>query len=310
MKIAVVGASSFIGKYLIAEFHRKKWEIIAIVRNANVHKGFFSQYDNVTLVECDMHNYSELANLIDRANTTIYLTWNGTRGADRSNYEKQRKNFEQSMIAIDAIVKAGCKKILTAGSQAEYGLWFLDRKCNETDEAKPNTEYGKFKLKFYCDAKKYCDEHDVKLVEPRFFSLYGPGDFAGTMIISILNKMINNEPCDLTECKQIWDFLYIDDAIAGLVKLIEDDNACGVYNFGSGVSFPLKHYIEEMYRVTGSKRQLNYGAVPYPVTGMVNVNPCVDKLKNLGWKAKVPFEEGMKRTFKDIRNQNKINFET
>ena len=108
MKIAVVGASSFIGKYLIAEFHRKKWEIIAIVRNANVHKGFFSQYDNVTLVECDMHNYSELANLIDRGNTTIYLTWNGTRGADRSNYEKQRKNYEQSMIAIEAFVKAGC----------------------------------------------------------------------------------------------------------------------------------------------------------------------------------------------------------
>ena len=120
------------------------------------------------------------------------------------------------------------------------------------------------------------------------------------MIVSMLKKMLKNEPCALTECKQMWDFLYIDDAISGLIKLIEDKKAYGVYNFGSGESFQLKYYIEVMYEITKSKSKLNYGDVPYPVTGMVNIDPCVDKLKSIGWKPKTSFEEGIKVMIKNV----------
>lgn len=53
-------------------------------------------------------------------------------------------------------------------------------------------------------------------MEPRFFSLYGPYDFEGTLVMSTLKKLMGNEPCDLTKCIQQWDFLYIDDAIEAL----------------------------------------------------------------------------------------------
>ena len=51
----------------------------------------------------------------------------------------------------------------------------------------------RYKLKFYEYAKSYCREHNCCLIEPRFFSLYGPGDFSGTLIMSTLNKMMKNE---------------------------------------------------------------------------------------------------------------------
>lgn len=300
MKIAIIGASSFIGKNLVKHLSKKDWQIIAVVRNKELHKNLFLENNNVTLLECDMKDYADLGNLIGHVDCVVYLTWNGTRGDARADFIRQKENYEQSMIAIKSIVNAGCKKILTAGSQAEYGPWFSNRKLKETDEEKPNTEYGKFKLKFYKDAKKYCDEHGAVIIEPRLFSLYGPGDFEGTMIVSMLKKMLKNESCDLTECKQKWDFLYIDDAIKGLIKLIENDNISGVYNFGSGKSYPLKHYVEEMYRITESSSILNYGKIPYPETGMVNVDPCVDKLKSIGWLPKTSFEEGIKVMIKNV----------
>ena len=49
---------------------------------------------------------------------------------------------------------------------------------------------------------------------------------------AFLKKMINDEPCELTDCNQIWDFLYIDDAVDGLIKLIENNIPEGIYNFG------------------------------------------------------------------------------
>lgn len=295
MKIAIIGASSFIGQNLIKYVDRKNWQITAVVRNKKTYQDVFSKYNNVSLVECDMKDYINLGKLIGYVDCAVYLTWNGTRGETRADSDRQKNNCEKSMIAIKSLVEFGCKKIITAGSQAEYGPWFLNRKLKETDEEKPNTEYGKYKLKFYQDAKAYCEEKDVTLIEPRFFSLYGANDFEGTMIISILKKMLQNESCDLTECKQKWDFLYIDDAIKGLTKLIEKDNIIGVYNFGSGKSYPLKHYVEEMHRITESSSMLIYGKIPYPETGMVNVDPCVDKLEKLGWKAEVSFEEGIKK---------------
>jgi nucleoside-diphosphate-sugar epimerase len=118
----------------------------------------------------------------------------------------------------------------------------------------------------------------------------------------MLKKMLANQPCNLTECKQLWDFLYIDDAIDGLVKLIENHCEAGIYNFGSGESKSLKYYVEKMYQVAGSHSQLNYGVVPYPVTGMVNANPSVEKLKGIGWKSQTFFEDGLRQIIGELRD--------
>ena len=156
-------------------------------------------------------------------------------------------------------------------------------------------------MKFYEYAKVYCVEKNCVLVEPRFFSLYGPNDFAETLVISTLKKMITNAPCDLTQCIQLWDFLYIDDAINALCMLIERTDSNGIYNFGSGYSAPLKAYIEKMMHLTQSKSELHYGAVPYPKTGIVNVNPDVQKLMAIGWKPKVKFGDGINRILEENR---------
>ena len=106
--------------------------------------------------------------------------------------------------------------------------------------------------------------------------------------------MFENKPCELTECIQLWDFLYIDDAIDGLIKLIENDVSDGIYNFGSGYSAPLKEFIPEIKKITNSNSELRYGTIPYPSTGIVNVNPDVNKLINCGWEPKVLFADGVK----------------
>ena len=199
------------------------------------------------------------------------------------------------------MISKGCTKFLTAGSQAEYGLWTKSEKLTEEEIPHPNTQYGVYKLKFYEYAKEYCRSRGCKLIEPRFFSLYGPKDYEGTLVISTLNKMLENKPCELTECIQLWDFLYIDDAIDGLVKLVEDDVPESIYNFGSGYSAPLKEFVEEMKEITNSDSELRYGVIPYPATGIVNVNPDVSKLINCGWIPKIEFQEGIKRICESIK---------
>ena len=298
MKIVVMtGPTSFIGLALSRELLNRGYKIYAVVRPNS--KGIYNipKKENIVTVYADMESYGELADLIsEKCDIGIALSWNGTRGQDRDDVALQHDSYRYSMDSVRAFAKLGCDVVMTAGSQAEYGLWYDSRKISELDNCAPNTEYGRNKLRFYQEAKEFCDTVGITLIEPRFFSLYGPGDFDGTLIISILNDMIAHRECRLTEGIQLWDFLYIDDAVDGLVRLLEHESANGVYNFGSGYSAPLREYIEEMRIITGSTSELRFGAVPYPKSGVVNTNPCIERLRaEVDWKPRVTFDDGIRR---------------
>lgn len=295
MRIVISGATSMIGAALANKLLDNNHEVIAVVRKNTKKTDTLIKSPNLSIVECNMEDYGELNNLIQgEVDVAVSTAWNGTRGADRNNKELQEENYKNSVSFLNVMLSKGCQKFLTAGSQAEYGLWTRKEKLKEDVIPNPNTEYGKYKLKFYEYAKDYCKANGCILIEPRFFSLYGPKDYERTLVISTLKKMLENKPCELTECIQLWDFLYIDDAIAGLIKLIEDNVEEGVYNFGSGYSAPLKVFIEEMKKITNTNSELQYGIIPYPTTGIVNVNPDVTKLINCGWTPQVSFADGIK----------------
>lgn len=296
MNILITGATSMIGNALCHELIEQGHDVWAIVRDGCRKEGTLPNSPRLELIYCDMSMYSILADKVKgTVDVGILLAWNGTRGTDRNNIQMQRENLEDNMAAVRSLQKMGCKKILSAGSQAEYGPWYEQNKQDENCVPCPNTEYGRYKLKFYKAAKKYCAENGIQFIEPRFFSLYGPDDYQGTLVMSTLKKLLQNQECEMTECKQMWDFLYITDAIEALSILIEKECTQGIYNLGYGDSQPLKYYVEKMHQITKSRSQLHYGAIPYPETGMVSINPSVEKLKKTGWKPQVSFEDGIQR---------------
>lgn len=279
-----------LGQKLLEQGH----QLVLIARRMTDELKQLARSENTAVVLCDMCDYGRIAERINgNVDAAVLLAWNGTRGGDRNDQELQQMNIRYNTALLPALLKLGCRKIITAGSQAEYGPWTSAEKLKETDTPHPNTMYGIAKLRLYEKCCDFADCRSITVIEPRFFSLYGPNDYAGTLVMSVLRKMLAHQDCELTTCIQRWDYLYIDDAIDGLALLAVHKNASGVYNFGSGYSFPLRHYIETMYRLTKSRSVLKYGALPYPETGMVNINPDVSKLKALGWSPRVSFEQGI-----------------
>ncbi|MBO4877120.1 MAG: NAD(P)-dependent oxidoreductase [Ruminococcus sp.] len=292
MRIAVTGATSFIGSAFIKAAAAKGHSIVAVVRRNSSKADELRAMENVTVTELDMEEYDRLGEAAGETDCFVHFAWNGTRGLQRADESLQRASYENSMAAVRSVIAAGCHKVVTAGSQAEYGN--VRDMITEDTECCPNTMYGTYKLRFFREAQELCRENGIPLVEPRFFSLYGPGDFEGTLIMSMIRKMKNNEPCDLTECIQMWDFLYVSDAVGAVLRLCEKETAEGVYNLGSGDVRQLKDYVEELYTITGSSSELNYGAVPYPPTGMVSIYPSVEKTKaEAGEYAVTSFRDGI-----------------
>lgn len=294
MRVVVTGATSFIGKKFVLSAVKIGWDVVAVVRRNSSKLSELKTISRLNIVELNMNEYAQIGEMTGKCDCFVHFAWNGTRGQERNDQILQEANYENSIEAIRSMIGAGCKRIITAGSQAEYG--YCGGVITEETECHPNTQYGIYKLKVFDTVKKFCEDNNVSYKEPRFFSLYGPGDYDKTLIMSLISTMKKNEPCDLTECVQMWDFLYIDDAIDAVIKLCEQECPDGAYNLGSGDVRMLKQYVEEMKEILYSSSQLNYGTISYPETGMVSIFPSVEKIKReISWQPKVSFREGIER---------------
>ena len=291
MKIMITGATSFVGNALIKELLNFNHDIIAVIRPNSKKANILP--DCVTKLELEMNEYSYISKLSKCSiDALIHLAWDGTSKEGRNDAEVQKRNYENSKTIINEAVKLGCKKIIEAGSQAEYGLYnceiFEDFIC------KPITYYGKEKLNFYNYMKDFCKPLNVSCIEVRIFSIYGLGDRENTLINSLTKKMLLNEDCELTEGTQLWNYLYIEDAAKAIRFLLEKNCDSGVYNLGSYDTRQLKGFIEDIKMLTKSESKLIFGKIPYSNTGCVSINPNINKIvKETGWKPEVSFKDGI-----------------
>lgn len=289
--VVITGASSFIGRALCREMVSRGVTVYAVVRR---YSDQIPKQCNQIL--CDMSDYQYLDRLLPLpCDSAIMLAWSGTRGADRNDTVIQQENYKYSVQCVEALLRAGCQAIVLAGSQAEYGPQSSSRKTDEETPLFPDTAYGKEKIHLYETASTLCIQCKVRLLEVRFFSIFGVGDFSGTMVISTLKKMIRDEPCNFTESVQMWDFLYVSDAARMTVDLLWEDAPDGAYNIGFGESRPLKEYILQMKYLTKSKSKLHFGAIPYRNNTVLHVQPDMSKTFSVIGKRKlITFEEGIR----------------
>lgn len=294
-RIVVTGASSFIGTYLIQKLlEDKETEIYAVIRPHSANRNRVPEDARVKIVELDMAEVDKLPSLIGCDVDGFYhLAWNGTRGDSRDDENKQRENYEASLQAAKAAQEMHAKMFLGSGSQAEYGL--VSDTVSESDEAKPNTAYGRMKKQTYEALKEYFRDTPVKLYWVRIFSVFGPEDYEGTLIMSSLAKMRKNEKLALTECSQDWDYIYIRDVADALAKFSLAKAEEGIYNVASGKIRPLKDFVLEMKEILHSDSEIAFGAVPYGSAGPVHLRPDVTKIQTqLEWQAKTEFADGIR----------------
>lgn len=297
LRIAITGANSFLGKEIIRELINGGHQVVPIVQDKRTILGQELYNNCEPIIELSMDSYDKIGRITGGADIFINLAWDGTRGEKRKDELVQKKNYEQGLIAVESMLEYGTKKIILAGSQAEYGD--KEGEVFENDLCKPLTAYGKWKHRLFESTTEVCKKKNAKCVETRIFSLYGPGDYAGSLIMSLLSKMPKNENCQLTSCMQTWDYLYVNDAADAFLKLCNARNTEGVYNLCSSDVRPLREYVEELKFIMESDSRIEYGKVTYSNEKVISMFLNNDKIiSELGWKPKYTFNDGINDTLK------------
>jgi len=293
MKRAVItGATGFIGINMIKALIKKNYEVYAVVRRQSSNISRIPSNEKVHIVELNMGQYAELPQHIESADLFFHFAWDGVRSPKRDDKKIQKKNYEYSIEAFEAACQLGCYFFLGSGSQAEYGI--TKGIVDESYPCNPITEYGKQKLRTYLDLKRRAASVGIRFVWTRIFSLYGPFDSKHTLVMSAIKKMLRNEPVELTDCTQMWDYLYIEDAVDAMLLLEKTQCACGVYIVASGKYKRLREFVELMKETLKSQSDLRFSEFPYGLAGPIDLMPRPQKLMELGWNPGISFEEGIK----------------
>ena len=300
--VMVTGGNGFIGRHLVQALLERGYYVYNAVRHS---AGILQDTENYTEILYDSYEMlCEKTEDISHSITCLYhLAWGGSSGTGRNDAALQLDNIHLVCDMVSFCRKKQIKRILYAGSIAEY-------ECLKNITAgnalyKGGGIYSAAKL-----AGHYMGEISAKSLEIQYIpiiisNIYGVGENSPRFINSIVRKM-NTEDCiDFTAGKQLQDFIYISDAIEMIIRIGEKGKAYKQYYIGNETQYPLKQFIKKMAKVLGYAGKLNFGAIPYHDIPLqfdeFNVHSFYE---DFSYRPAVSFEKGIALLNSEICDEN------
>ena len=215
---------------------------------------------------------------------------------------------------LEASRLAGVKKIFYSSSACMYPEYNQEDpdnpKCAEDSAypAAPDSEYGWEKLFSERLYLAYNRNHGMNVRVARFHNIFGPqGTWDGgreKAPAALCRKVAQTEDGGSIEVwgdgKQTRSFLYIDECVEAVRRLMESD-FMGPVNIGSEEMITINDFAKMVIDISGKKITINNIPGPTGVRGRNSDNALIEK--KLGWKPKMPLREGMELTYNWIKQQ-------
>lgn len=308
MRILITGAASFLGSHLVDYFLDKGDEVLALARkNAVGTERLLKHKKNPKFKELilDIRNAEEIDENFD---VCIHLAWGGVGKTGRMDRNIQNENVEAAKKLIRVCKEKKAKRMLFAGSQAEYGRTLEDIQkqygndfdikdialLDEDAKTFPKSEYGKAKLMLKRELKSLGDSLGIEYVHMRIFSVFGDGDHETSLISSCLNNFIENKDVHIGECRQSWNYIYVKDFCQAVYLLAKKDlGSRYVFNVAGEKNRILMDYVNDMKEILKSKSNIIVEEQKVTGEGLPFLNPNISALKQLGFEESYGFEGGI-----------------
>ncbi len=316
-RVLVTGAGGFIGHHLVKRLKKEGNE----VRGADIKLPEFEKTDADEFMQLDLRiwdnclkateNIDEVYNLAADMGGIGYITANH---ADLS-----KNNILINTHMLEASKENSVDKFLFSSSACIYPQYKQESpdvtplKEDDAYPADPEPGYGWEKLftEELCLYYNKDSELGTKIV--RFHNVYGPiGTYDGgkekapAAVCRKLAMAKNNDEVEVWgDGNQTRSFMYIDDCVEGLLRLMNSD-CSEPLNLGTDRLVTINELYDIVSGIAGKKIVLNHDTTkPQGVRGRNSDN---SKLRDtLNWEPSISLEEGLTATYEWISEQVKNN---
>lgn len=259
MKIAVTGATGFIGRHVLNELAGHAVETIAVVRPSAAET---PSLPCSRVVRLDIqHGLADAFDLMGRPDALIHLAWGGL-----PNY-RSLHHFEHELPTqyqfLKRLVESGLRNLLVTGTCFEYGM--QSGLLSEGAEPRPSNPYGFAKDTLRRELEYLRAAHPFNLVWTRLFYLYGDGQ-AESALFPTLRKAVErgDRSFDMSSGEQLRDYLPVTEVARAIVALALKQRDIGTINVGSGQPVSVRALVEGWIRDNSWSISLNLGRFPLP----------------------------------------------
>lgn len=281
MKIIIFGGCGFIGKNLTKHLKRF-YDVIVIDEYID---DIFLKENKIEFYQYDFENIDQLKKIIDeeKPNYIINLISHVTSVRELNLFPKMINSNLDILLKIYETTKdlETLKLVIQFGSGEEYGN--IEAPFTEIMKEEPVSPYAIAKLLTTNTALMLYKNYNYPICIVRPSNLFGKYQTKDKFIPYILEKLKNNEEILTTFGEQKRDFIYIEDFIDIIQKLLEKSSLIRgeVINVGSGISISLKDIILYLKEKLNSTSEIKFGAIPYRENEMMNFCLNISKLENI-----------------------------
>jgi len=259
MKVAVTGASGFIGRYVLAELAKHAVDVVAVTRKS---AHLQDLRDVVQVVELDVANPGpDDFEKLGRPDVLIHLAWDGL-----PNY-KSLHHYETELPRqyrfLKSLIEGGLRSLLVTGTCFEYGM--QSGALSAEMPTRPNNPYGYAKDALRQQLAYLRIEKEFTLTWARLFYMYGEGQPASSLYPKLREAVLRGDKVfDMSGGEQLRDYLPVTEVARRIVQLAMGDKGVPVVNICSGKPISVRKLVEQWVQDNHWNIQLNLARYPYP----------------------------------------------
>ena len=307
-KIIVTGGLGFIGSNLIKILNEKKFFIINIdkISYASNKNNIPNNIKNYKFYKENINNKDFIVKILKKYKPSLIFNLAAETHVDKS-IDGPKSFINSNILGVFNLLEAiriYKKKIKLIHISTDEVYGDINKfSSKENDTYNPSSPYSASKASGDLLIKSYIRTYNVPAIITNCCNNYGPNQYPEKLIPTIIYKIINNQKIPIYgNGKNIREWIHVNDHCEALIKIALKGKIGENYNIGSGHKM---QNIDIMKKIISICKEINNNKKYEPKFLFVKDRPGHDvryslnssKLrKNLNWKCKINFNEGIKNT--------------
>jgi GDP-L-fucose synthase len=295
-RVVVTGGTGFLGSRVVARL-----ESLGCGAVTGIGRGDY-----------DLRRVDEVARLYRDASPTLVIHLAAVVGGIGANQERPAEFFLDNLLmgvhVVDQAWRAHVGKAVIIGTVCAYPK-FAPVPFREDDiwngyPEETNAPYGLAKKALLVQSQAYRQQYGFNSIFLLPTNLYGPGDNFDPRTSHVIPALIRKcvEAVDAgRDSIEIWgdgsatrDFLYVDDAVDGILLAAERVDTSDPINIGSGQELSIADIAARIAKVVGFEGRLVWDASK--PNGQPRRWLDTTRARQFGFETRTPFDEGLRRT--------------